>query len=160
MTDKIRTARETLLESAARESVAKGGTRAIDLDVLIGLMKQASREPDLCALSSLYFAGAFDDHRYFLHNTAVAIGLAVLPEDREKAGQRKAHPHQQEIMVVLRGRMRVELEGETLEKVAGDVLVIGPGRCHRVLPIDGQDAAYLFIKTWPAREPREVDCPR
>jgi mannose-6-phosphate isomerase-like protein (cupin superfamily) len=159
MMDQVRTAKETLLENALRESVAGGGTGAVDLDILLGLMKQASREPALQPLSCLYFAGAFDDHRYFLHNRAVAIGLAVLPEDSEKAGQRKAHPHQQEIMVVLRGRLRVELEGESLEKVAGDVLVIDPGRCHRVLPINDEDAAYLFIKTWPAREPREVDCP-
>ena len=159
MTDDPRTHREKLLEDALRQSKATRGTRAVALDVLLKLMKERSCSPGTAFLSSLYFAGAFDDHPYFLHNREVAIGLAVLPEDRAKAGQSKRHPHQKEILVVIAGRLLVELEGEPLtEKRAGDVVVIEPGRCHRVIPVENEDAAYLFVKTRPGDEPREEEC--
>ena len=143
------------------EAFRRGGQTGVALGDLVAVMKEESASKDY--LSSLYFAGAEGDHPYFLRNDRVAMGLAVLPEDADKAGLRKRHPHQTEVIVVLDGTLRLEVtknSGQPVQCVLaqGDVYVIEPGECHRILPVEGQDAAFLFIKTNPAQEPRGEDC--
>ncbi len=143
------------------EAFRRGEGRAVALDDLIALMKQESGAKGY--LSSLYFAGAEGDHSFFLQNDRMAMGLVVLPEDAEKAGLRKRHPHQTEVIVVLDGTLRLEIAKNSgqhlqLDLVQGDVHVIEPGECHRITPVAGQDAAFLFVKTNPAQEPRGEEC--
>ena len=84
--------REKVLNEASR----RGGEQGVSLGDLVALMKETSASKRY--LSSLYFAGAEGDHPYFLKNDRVAMGLAVLPEDAEKAGLSKRHPHQKEVI--------------------------------------------------------------
>jgi mannose-6-phosphate isomerase-like protein (cupin superfamily) len=153
--------RERLLREAF--SVNDEGTPnygPVPLARLVALMKRESVSNG--ALSCMYFAGAREDHPYFLATDRLAIGISVLPEDSEKAGVSKRHPNQREVIFVASGRLRLELQesGSRVERVldAGDVVVIHPGQCHRVTPVDTGDACYLFVKTDPAREPTEEPC--
>ena len=143
------------------EAFRRGGQAGVALGDLVAVMKEASASKDY--LSSLYFAGAEGDHPYFLRNDRVAIGIAVLPEDAAKAGLRKRHPHQTEVIFVLDGVLRLEVAtagGQPVRRdlAQGDVYVIEPGACHRITPVEGREAAFLFVKTNPAQEPRGEDC--
>ena len=99
---------------------------------------------------------------YFVKNQRIAVGLAVLPEDEQKSRVAKRHPHQSEVICVIDGILRLEVdeEGQTSERILeqGQVYVIHPGRCHRITSIDERSAAYLFVKTNPVEEPREEYC--
>jgi mannose-6-phosphate isomerase-like protein (cupin superfamily) len=148
-------------EALVREAFSAGGTDGpVVLERLVSLMKDRSRRH--AYLSSLYFAGAEVDHPYFLENDRIAIGLAVLPEDAAKAGVAKRHPHQQEMLVVLDGVLRLGVEGATAaeERVLeeGDVFIIPAGCCHRITPVGDKGGVYLFVKTHPSRMPREEIC--
>lgn len=127
------------------------------------LLREMRSEAKNCAgLASLYFAGADLDHPYFLRNKRIAVGLAVLPEGADKAKAAKRHPHQTEVLVVLEGSLRLfcrvgaKINEQILKR--GDHFVIPKNTCHWVEPVDGGDAAYLFLKTNPAEEPREEPC--
>lgn len=134
--------------------------QSLDLNKLILGMKENSHVNPY--LSSLYFSGSDVDHPYFLENTKLAIGLAVLPEDSLKAGTLKRHPHQTEIIIVLQGSLCLHYKknDDIAEKVLneGDSFVIAKGICHGVYCADESDAAYLFIKTNPSEEPRSQPC--
>jgi mannose-6-phosphate isomerase-like protein (cupin superfamily) len=154
-------ARAQLVQDAfalSREGNPSGGP--VILEQLVRLMKERSAGNH--NLSYLYFAGSRDDHPYFLHNDRIAVGLAVLPEDAAKSRRAKRHPHQQEIIIVLDGQLcleRNELGFDTARTLeTGDVVIIDPGQCHRILPVNNHDAAYVFVKTNPDLEPREELC--
>jgi len=156
-----RVERDLLLRKAHAETLAADkAVSGLSLEHLISAMKEGSKRDSF--LSSIYFAGAEEDHSFFLKNDKVAIGLSVLPEDAHKAGLSKRHPHQQEVIVVLNGSLllEVEHEGRKLEKMLqeGDMFVIGKDACHRIAPIAGKAATYLFVKTNPTQEPRGLDC--
>ena len=144
--------RQSLVESA----FAGGMT----LEGLLTTMRERSRQDPL--LSSLYFCGAERDHPYFIHTDSLAAGFSVLPEDEPKSSVPKKHPHQNEVIVVLEGEVVLELlrngewHAETLK--SPEVWVIPPGECHRILSSDKTRAAFLFVKTQPAAEPREELC--
>ena len=143
------------------EAFRRSGGQEVALGDLVAVMKEESRSKGY--LSSLYFAGAEGDHPYFLKNDRVAMGLAVLPEDAEKAGLSKRHPHQKEVIIVLDGTLHLEVVKQSGERVEldlcrGDLYVIEEGECHRITPVNDQDAAFLFVKTNPAQEPRGEDC--
>jgi mannose-6-phosphate isomerase-like protein (cupin superfamily) len=151
--------RRRLLERAhAVSGTLDDEHRELTLSALAAAMKAQSHE---CKhLSSIYFAGAEGDHPYFLNNDKIAVGIAVLPEDREKAGLAKRHPSQTEVIFVLSGALILEIEGEGKKRLeSGAVAVIDNGKCHRIEPTENQDAVYLFVKTNPAEEPREEQCP-
>ncbi len=147
-------ARTRLISSAVDK---RGG---FDLSELISVMRNESRSrPDL---SSLYFAGADVDHRYFLRTDSLAIGIAVLPEGAEKAAHWKRHPHQNEMIAVIEGAILLERKEDTGVSASrlqqGEMIVIPTGVCHRVLAVPNTRAAYLFVKTNPALEPRGESC--
>jgi mannose-6-phosphate isomerase-like protein (cupin superfamily) len=153
--------RNDLLREAFSESTrGVKSIRSVDLDVLVSLMKDRSRTSGF--LSSIYFAGAEEDHPFFLKNDHVAIGLSVLPEDEPKTSVSKRHPHQEEVIVVLDGNLRLERDengnhtAKNLER--GDVVVLHKNQCHRILPVEKNNAVYLFIKTNPAQAPRGIEC--
>ncbi len=157
MKDEKYVEREKVLNEASR----RGGEQGVSLGDLVAVMKEESRSKGY--LSSLYFAGAEGDHPYFLKNDRVAMGLAVLPEDAEKAGLSKRHPHQKEVIIVLDGTLQLEVVKQSGDRVEvaltqGDLYVIEEGECHRITPVNDQDAAFLFVKTNPAEEPRGEDC--
>ncbi len=132
----------------------------IQLEVLINLMKEKSSIHK--HLSSIYFAGYEGDHPYFLQNEKIAIGIAVLPEDLDKSYVGKYHEHQQEIIFVLDGTLLLELKNEnSISKNIlnqGDVFVIEKKQCHRISSVQNKNAAFLFVKTNPATEPRSNKC--
>ena len=100
--------REKLLRDAFIQSQVSGeDNSSIRLDKLVSLMKTRSKYSEF--LSSIYFAGGEGDHPYFLLNDNVALGLSVLPEDAEKAGKTKRHPHQYEVLVVIDGSIKLEI---------------------------------------------------
>lgn len=153
--------RQQLLEQACGQENPEPGTRAaLSLDGLIAAMKEGSKADDY--LACLYFAGADVDHPFFLKNDAVAIGVSVLPQDAAKAGLRKRHPHQVEVIFVLKGQVRLYLEqdGRMQPKTVqqGEHYVIGKNKCHWIEPENSGDAAYLFVKTNPDVPPRSTPC--
>lgn len=155
--------RKKLLEDALSISRKPGEmTSAVNLDSLKTLIK--SRSQTHTYLSSIYFAGSFNDHPYFINNDKFAIGIAVLPEDQEKAGIWKKHPHQEEVITVVEGSLNLELkkDNKIVEKTLteGEIKVIEKGQCHRVLPIKNSNnhAIYIFLKTNPVQEPRGENC--
>jgi hypothetical protein len=134
---------------------------AVKLDELISAMKDGSDKHSF--LSSLYFAGSEVDHPFFLDNDKIAIGIAVLPEDSDKAGLRKRHPHQIEYIVVLQGSIIVNIKkiGITFKKTlyTKESFIIKKNVCHwTIINKDCDNAAYLFVKTNPSQEPREKGC--
>jgi quercetin dioxygenase-like cupin family protein len=151
---------KSLVECAWTQMPAAEGKSALSLDQLITLMKERSTSKPY--LSSIYFAGADVDHPYFLKNDKLAIGISVLPEDAEKAGKRRRHPHQIEIIVVLHGRLCLHLFERNQERSCdlneGDNYVIEKNVCHWITAILNQHSAYMFFKTNPAKEPRGVEC--
>ena len=149
-----------ILKLWQRNQTTHGGKGFLRLDDLLREMRSASVQAPF--LSSLYFSGADVDHPFFLKSDDIALGLAVLPQDAEKAGQAKRHPHQTEVIFVLDGSLRLlyqshdKTEARVLKR--GDYFAISKNVCHWVEPVEGVEAAYLFVKTAPARQPREEDC--
>jgi hypothetical protein len=82
--------RDLILRAWQQRWTETGPSQSLSLENLVGLMRRESQlQPDL---SSLYFAGADVDHPFFLENDRLALGISVLPEDAEKAGQVKQRP--------------------------------------------------------------------
>jgi len=149
--------RARMLEDAWKKSSLSQILPALTFASLVATMKESSRSN--APSTSMYFAGADVDHPYFLKSDALAIGIAVLPEDAEKAKARKRHPHQVEVIFVLEGGLNLYIEGSapiTLRK--SDYYVIGKNVCHWVTPLEEQPGVFLFVKTNPAQEPRGVSC--
>jgi hypothetical protein len=155
-----RIAQQRILEVAWRHSLERGDEcPSLDIDSLVASMRESCK--DASFLSSLYFAGADVDHPYFLKNKAIAVGIAVLPEDVEKAGRPRRHPHQVEVVFVLQGSLRLH-SGENSNSrcavlAAGDYQVIKKDVRHWITPHERDDAIYAFVKTNPTEEPRSVD---
>ena len=88
--------------------------------------------------------------------------MSAQSEDAAKARVPKRHPHQTEIIVVLRGALTLhqgsggsgsdDLLGE------GECAVVPKGACHSITGVDDQDAVFLFVKTNPSQQPREEPC--
>ncbi|HEX7186045.1 MAG TPA: cupin domain-containing protein [Thermoanaerobaculia bacterium] len=145
-------------ESLVLEASLSG--EGVLLDRLLSLMRREGEANK--NLASLYFAGADVDHPFFLKNDKVAVGLSVLPQDSEKAGISKRHPHQKEVLFILDGSLQLEIDsgGEARRELLreGDVFLIPEGQCHRIRPAGDQPGAFLFVKTRPARQPRGEVC--
>lgn len=133
--------------------------QGMTLDALVALMR--SRSTASHGLTSLYFAGADGDHPYFLRTDKVAFGLSVLPEDEWRSSREKLHPHQHEVIFVLEGSLCAEVlrngRWEATDLMEGQVKIFYPNECHRIIS-GGKRAVFLFVKTRPAEEPRELDC--
>ncbi|RJP61087.1 MAG: hypothetical protein C4539_20400 [Ignavibacteriales bacterium] len=153
--------RAKLLKEAFNKSQKESnGYDPIKLDTLLNLMKEKSGIHNF--LSSIYFAGYEGDHPYFLQNEKIAVGIAVLPEDLDKSYLSKYHEHQQEIIIGLNGTIVLDIkDGESILKkniAEGDIFVIEKKQCHRISSLQNKNAAFLFIKTNPAIEPRSNKC--
>jgi mannose-6-phosphate isomerase-like protein (cupin superfamily) len=69
-----------------------------------------------------------------------------------------AHHHQQcdELLYLLRGRVRFEIEGEPARELgAGQLVVFLRGVVHAVTPVGGDPAVFLSADT-PRRDPKDV----
>jgi quercetin dioxygenase-like cupin family protein len=155
-----RSIRQHLLEEAWQKSFERGTECPfVDLFVLVDCIKKSCIDNRF--LSSLYFAGADVDHPYFLKNEAIAIGMAVFPEDAGKAGHPKRHPHQVEVVFVLQGSLNIfwgqKNHPQTRVLREGDFHVIEKDICHWFTPLDGIQSCYLFVKTNPVKEPRSIE---
>ena len=152
-------ARKKLIKKAFKNN-SEQEPASLSFASLISSMKKKSQSKPF--LSSLYFAGAIGDHPFFLQNDKIAIGISVLPEDSEKAGLSKCHPHQTEVIFVLEGTLFLEIvlnnQVKKIKLKAGEVHLIHPGECHRIMPFENQDTVFVFVKTNPALQPKSLDC--
>ena len=73
---------------------------------------------------------------------AVSVARMVSPEGWVEPGQR---PEFQEITIVLRGRLRVEHEGGTLDVSAGQAVITHPGEWVRYSTPDPGGAEYVAV---------------
>jgi hypothetical protein len=159
-TEEYQERKNLLMDAHSRSAATQKNLQSVHIENLVSLMKERSRVNDY--LSSFYFAGVEVDHPYFLKNDRLALGIAVLPEDARKAGMRKRHPYQQEVIFVLQGSINLEVEengqmaSHTLN--SGEVFIIGKDQCHCISPVNSGDSVYLFAKTNPSEEPRGLDC--
>ena len=85
-------------------------------------------------------------------HAAVSVARMVSPGGWEEPGQR---PEFEEITVVLRGRLRVEHEGGTLDVAAGQGVVTAPGEWVRYSTPDAEGAEYVAV-CLPAFSPATV----
>ena len=134
---------------------------SVKLDELISKMKEESEDHPF--LSSLYFAGSYIDHPFFIESDKIAIGISVLPEDSEKAGLKKKHPHQTEYLVVLNGTIDVFIKPKNkIEQIVlheNESYEIQKDICHWISINEScKSAAYMFIKTNPSKEPKSKEC--
>jgi mannose-6-phosphate isomerase-like protein (cupin superfamily) len=73
---------------------------------------------------------------------AVSVARMVSPSGWEEPGQR---PEFEEITVVLRGRVRVEFEGGSLDVRAGQAVVTAAGEWVRYSTPDAEGAEYIAV---------------
>jgi mannose-6-phosphate isomerase-like protein (cupin superfamily) len=82
----------------------------------------------------------------------VSVARMISPGDWQEPGQR---PEFEEITVVLRGMLRVEHEGGTIEVQAGQAIVTAPGEWVRY-STPGADGAEYVAVCLPAFSPATV----
>ena len=83
---------------------------------------------------------------------AVSVARMVSPSGWQEPGQR---PQFEEITVVLRGMVRVEHEGGTLDVRAGQAVVTAPGEWVRYSTPEADGAEYIAV-CLPAFSPDSV----
>jgi mannose-6-phosphate isomerase-like protein (cupin superfamily) len=85
-------------------------------------------------------------------HTAVSVARMVSPGGWQEPGQR---PEFLEVTVVLRGLLRVEHEGGTLDVRAGQAVVTAPGEWVRYATPEPEGAEYVAV-CLPAFSPEAV----
>lgn len=85
-------------------------------------------------------------------HTNVSVARMVSPEGWEEPGQR---PDFEEVTVVLRGMLRVEYEGGSLDVRAGQAIVAKPGEWVRYSSPEPGGAEYVAVCV-PAFSPETV----
>jgi quercetin dioxygenase-like cupin family protein len=75
-------------------------------------------------------------------HAAISVARMVSPPGWEEPGQR---PEFEEITVVLRGLLRVEFEGGTLDVAAGQGVVCKPGEWIRYSTPSAEGAEYIAV---------------
>ena len=85
-------------------------------------------------------------------HSAVSVARMISPNGWEEPGQR---PEFEEITVVLKGSLRVEYEGGTLDVPAGQAVVTSPGEWVRYSTPGPEGAEYVAV-CLPAFSPTTV----
>ena len=85
-------------------------------------------------------------------HSAVSVARMISPSGWEEPGQR---PEFEEITVVLKGSLRVEYEGGTLDVPAGQAVVTSPGEWVRYSTPGSEGAEYVAV-CLPAFSPMTV----
>ena len=85
-------------------------------------------------------------------HASVSVARMVSPQGWQEPGQR---PEFEEITVVLRGTLRVEYGGGTLDVRAGQAIVTSPGEWVRYSTPEAGGAEYIAVCT-PAFSPATV----
>jgi len=85
-------------------------------------------------------------------HSAVSVARMISPSGWEEPGQR---PEFEEITVVLKGSLRVEYEGGTLDVPAGQAVVTSPGEWVRYSTPGPEGAEYVAV-CLPAFSPATV----
>ena len=67
------------------------------------------------------------------------------------------HADEDELFLVVRGRLRMQLEGEEVELNAGDMYVVPKGVMHN--PIANEECWVMLIETMTTKHTGEVDSP-
>jgi mannose-6-phosphate isomerase-like protein (cupin superfamily) len=86
-------------------------------------------------------------------HAAVSVARMISPSGWEEPGQRPAF---EEITVVLKGALRVEYEGGTLEVKSGQAVVTSPGEWVRYSTPGAEGAEYVAV-CLPAFSPATVN---
>ena len=86
-------------------------------------------------------------------HSAVSVARMISPSGWEEPGQR---PEFEEITVVLKGSLRVEYEGGTLDVPAGQAVVTSPGEWVRYSTPGSEGAEYVAV-CLPAFSPTTVN---
>jgi len=86
-------------------------------------------------------------------HSAVSVARMISPSGWEEPGQR---PEFEEITVVLKGSLRVDYEGGTLEVPAGQAVVTSPGEWVRYSTPGPEGAEYVAV-CLPAFSPATVN---
>jgi hypothetical protein len=144
---------------AAQSAIVRGALADPDhaLDGLLRLMRNNGQ-------AALYLFGARQDHEFCLGSADVGALLSVLPEDGAKAAVPGYHPGSTEIYVTFQGQLTMGClvpggEGVVSQTADRDhVLILPPGRCHRVQGASSAVAASLIVKTNLAHRPEVVRC--
>lgn len=66
-----------------------------------------------------------------------------------------SHPYH-EYYVVLEGEAKLEVEGQTVEMRAGQVVMVEPGERHRVVGISEQGARWIIVKERSAPDSKVI----
>ena len=85
-------------------------------------------------------------------HASVSVARMTSPAGWEERGQR---PHFEEITVVLRGMLRVEHDGGTLDVRAGQAIIASPGEWIRYSTPEADGAEYIAVCV-PAFSPATV----
>ena len=67
------------------------------------------------------------------------------------------HADEDELFLIVRGRLRMQLEGEELELNAGDMYVVPKGTMHN--PIADEECWVMLIETMTTKHTGDVDTP-
>lgn len=71
----------------------------------------------------------------------VTLGRVVI--ERGRSNPRHSHPNCEEVLYLLRGRLRHTIEGEDVLLEPGDTLVIPPGLFHNATALGEEDAEMI-----------------
>ena len=125
------------------------------LDEFLRRMRQTGQ-------GAVYLAGSRLDNDYCFGSGDVGLLVSVLPEGAPKAAEPGYHPCSTEVYVTFQGNLVMECleDGQVSDKTIGnnEVLVIPPGRCHRVRRDLERAAASLIVKTNLNHEPSVIRC--
>ena len=67
------------------------------------------------------------------------------------------HTDEDELFLVVRGRLRMQLEGEEVELNAGDLYVVPKGAMHK--PVADEECWVMLIETVTTKHTGDVDTP-
>ena len=68
-----------------------------------------------------------------------------------------SHVHDDaEVFIILQGKARMEMEGETVELVTGDVLVVEPGENHHLIADETDPCINIWLHAGSERNPAQV----
>jgi mannose-6-phosphate isomerase-like protein (cupin superfamily) len=91
----------------------------------------------------------------------IQVNYQKQPSKKELLKSEKRHSHPEpieEFYLVLRGRIDVEVEKETLTVGARQILCVSPDECHRVVDLS-DDAEFLVLRAPLSTDQTKVECP-
>ena len=116
--------------------------------------------------AALYLVGSRQDHEFCFGSAELGVLLSVLPADSAKASVPGYHPGSTEVYVTFSGQLTLDWLDpadrciRSSRSAVHDIVVLPPGRCHRVQRANDATAASLVVKTNVGHQPGVVRCDR